>query len=109
MIGPLAREIERLTAQGFTAHFGVVDNRLRAFDSGEMFAAQEVVIAGYSRFEGASDPDDMAILYAIESMSGTRGTLIDAFGVYSSPAVSAFLAHVPIRRTIGHGVMASAA
>jgi hypothetical protein len=35
--------------------------------------ADEVTIRGYQRFEGASDPDDMAIVYAIESLDGTRG------------------------------------
>jgi hypothetical protein len=49
----------------------------------------------------------MAIVYAIESLDGTRGVLADAFGVYSNPTVSAFLEDVPIRRAepgaAGHG------
>ena len=39
----------------------------------------------------------MSIVYAIESRDGTRGTLVDAFGVYSNPAVTRVLEHVPIR------------
>jgi hypothetical protein len=108
-MGPLAATIEQLRSQGFTAHLGVVDNRLRAFDSGKTFDPHEVVIAGYFRFEGVSDPDDMAIAYAIESATGTRGILVDAFGVYSSPAVSDFMAQVPIRRASGAGITANAA
>jgi hypothetical protein len=38
-----------------------------------------------------SDPDDLAILYAIESSSGTRETLVDAFGVHSDQGISAYL------------------
>jgi hypothetical protein len=98
MMATLSSAIERLIGQGFTAHFGVVGNKLRAFESGKTFGAHEVVIEGYDRLEGVSDPDDMSIVYAIESLNGTRGFLVDAFGVYSSPAVSAFLADVPIRR-----------
>ena len=79
----LSSTIVRLTGRGFTAHFGVVGNRLRAFESGETFGAHEVIIRGYDRFEGVSDPDDMAIVYAIESQNGIRGSLVDAFGVYS--------------------------
>jgi hypothetical protein len=45
----------------------------------------------------------MAIVYAIESLDGIRGLLTDALGVYSSPTVSAFLQHVPIRRTVHAG------
>jgi hypothetical protein len=67
---------------------------LRGFESGKTFGARDVIIRGYDRFEGVSDPDDMAILYALESSSGIQGTLVDAFGVYSTPAISAFLSHV---------------
>jgi hypothetical protein len=94
----LSSAIEQLICEDFTAHFGVVGERLRAFDNGKTFRADEVTIRGYQRFEGASDPDDMAIIYAIESLDGTRGCLVDAFGVYSNPTVSVFLQHVPIRR-----------
>jgi hypothetical protein len=58
---------------------------------------KDLVIREYYRFEGISDPDDMAILYAIESTSGVRGTLADAFGVYSDPATSEVMQDVPIR------------
>jgi hypothetical protein len=37
----------------------------------------------------------MSILCAIETDSGLRGTLVDAFGVYSDPIVGAFLHDVP--------------
>jgi len=90
--------IEDLASNGFTAHFGVVDNRLRAFGSKEAFEPHEVTIRGHWRLEGISDPDDMAIVYAIESGSGVRGSLVDAFGVYSDPKVGAFLQGVPIQR-----------
>jgi quercetin dioxygenase-like cupin family protein len=99
----LSGTIERLDGEGYTAHFGVVGNRLRAFESGETFEAHEVMIREYQRFEGVSNPDDMAIVYAIESLNGMRGSLVDAFGVYSDPSVSAFLQDVPIRRTVLSG------
>jgi hypothetical protein len=99
----LSDVIARLDGEGFTAHFGVVGDRLRAFESGKTFGANEVIIREYHRFEGVSDPDDMSIVYAIESLSGTRGSLVDAFGVYSDPTVSAFLKDVPIRRAVQPG------
>ena len=92
----LSGAIERLAGQGYTEHFQVWGNRLRALESGKVFGTNEVVIRGYDRFEGVSDPGDMAIVFAIESVSGIRGTLVDAFGVYSNPAISAFLDNVPI-------------
>ena len=95
----LADAIEELIRRGFTEQFEVVDGALRALESGKTFRAEELRIREYHRFEGVSDPDDMSIVYAIESHTGTRGTLVDAFGVYSNPVVSAFLTDVPIDRT----------
>jgi hypothetical protein len=72
-------------------------------ETGALFEANEVVIRRFERFEGVSDPDDMSIVYAIESRSGIRGTLTDAFGVYSNPAISAFVDKIEIRpeRSVG--------
>jgi hypothetical protein len=67
------------------------------------------MIREYHRFEGVADPDDMAIVYAVESLDGTRGLLADAFGVHSNPIVSAFLRDVPIRRTFEPGAAAEGA
>jgi hypothetical protein len=93
--------LDALARRGFTAHFRVAGDGVRAVESGRLFAADELVIRDYARFEGVSDPDDMSIVYAIEGRDGTRGTLVDAFGVYASPAVSAALKNVPIRRAPG--------
>jgi hypothetical protein len=94
----LASTMEDLARRGFTEHFRVVGNKLAAVVQGKVFPADQVMIAEYHRFEGVSDPDDMAILYAIETRSGLRGTLTDAFGVYSDPLVGAFMNGVPVRR-----------
>jgi hypothetical protein len=94
----LSEAIDDFAEQGFTEHFGVRGRRLRGLDSGGSFDAHEVVICGFERFEGVSDPDDMSIVYAIETLTGMRGTLTDAFGVYSSPEISAFVDDVAIGR-----------
>jgi hypothetical protein len=94
----LSDVLKRLAVNGYTEHFSVIGNRLRALESGKAFGAQEVVIRQYDRFEGISDPGDMSIVYAIEGPGGTRGTLVDAFGVYSNPVISEFLHNVRIKR-----------
>ena len=90
----LSEAMENLVRRGFTEHFGVRGDQLRGFESGKTFGSQDVIIREYERFEGVSDPDDMAIIYALESASGLHGTLVDAFGVYSNPAISAYLGRV---------------
>ena len=96
--GTLAATLDDLARRGFTEHFEVAGQGLHAANGGRTFAADELTIREVYRFEGVSDPDDMSIVYAIESRDGTRGTLVDAFGVYSDPAVSAVLENVPVVR-----------
>jgi hypothetical protein len=92
----LSETLDELARLGFTANLSVIGNRLRVVETGKTFRPEEVLIRQYRRFEGMSDPDDMAIVYAIETEGGIRGTLVDGYGVNSDPAVSAFLESVPI-------------
>jgi hypothetical protein len=87
----LAGATSELASRGFTEHFTLANGRLLGLQSGKEFRPDEVRISEYRRFEGASDPGDMAILYALETRSGLRGTLTDAFGVYADPRVGAFM------------------
>jgi hypothetical protein len=87
----LAGTIHELAGRGFTEHFMLVRGRLGAANIGSVFGAEDVTVSEYHRFEGISDPGDMAILYAIETRSGVRGPLADAFGVYADPLVGAFM------------------
>jgi hypothetical protein len=93
----LAGVMADLTARGFAEHFTVVNGCLRVASSGAEFPPTQVVVSAFYRFEGVSDPDDMSILYALETRSGVRGTMADAFGVYADPLVGAFMDAVPIR------------
>ena len=95
----LAETIDHLNRRGFTGHFGVTANGLRELGTGVTFRAEELRLCDCVRFEGASDPGDMAIVYAIESRTGVRGTLVDACGVYSNPAISEFMARVAMGPT----------
>ena len=88
--------VDELGRRGYTEHFRAVDGGLVALGSGERFGSKDLTIRGYYRFEGTSDPDDMAITYAIETRSGVRGVLIDAFGVYADPMTGHALKDVPI-------------
>jgi hypothetical protein len=104
MTGPtelatLAEVMDDLDRRGFTEHFTVVNGRLRAVGKGDVFSPERVVVAEYHRFEGVSDPDDMAIVYGIETRNGIRGTLTDAFGSYADPLVAEFMRTVPVRRS----------
>ena len=92
--------LEDLKKRGFTANFEFLNNVFRAVDSGKTFQADALTIVEHHRFEGASDPDDMSVVYAIEAADGTRGILVDAFGVYANPDLGAFLKNMRMREEL---------
>jgi hypothetical protein len=90
----MSKVMDTLDKDGFTEHFAVCNGRLVGLATGTEFEADQVVIRCVERFEGVSDPDDMSVVYALETSDGTLGTLTDAFGVYSDPEVGAFISKV---------------
>jgi hypothetical protein len=90
--------LTRLKGEGFTANLGVVAGTLRVLDTGHVLRSEDVVIREVHRFEGESDPDDMTVVYVLESKDGTRGVLVDAFGIYADPEVGALLSTIPDER-----------
>lgn len=83
----------KLKKDGFTQDFNVVGGRLQTIsnDSNKSYAADEVTIVDFYRFEGESNPDDMSILYAIEAHDGIKGTISNAYGTYADPDTDDFL------------------
>lgn len=55
------------------------------------YKPSEVHIVSVIRFEGASDPGDMAALYLVELADGNKGQLVDAYGLYANKRVGEFL------------------
>ena len=81
----------KMIETGFTDDFKATDEGLKSLRTDKVYSPDEVKIANYYRFEGVSDPDDMSILYAIETNDGLKGTLVDAYGAYASPEVNEFI------------------
>jgi hypothetical protein len=86
--------INMLTQQGFSTQFKATGNGLKSLTTEKVFKADEIKILNFYRFEGESDPSDNAILYAIETINGERGTIADAFGMYNDAAITKFMADV---------------
>jgi len=93
----VAGAVDDLGRRGFTEGLRVIDGGLRTTGSGEAVRTEDLVIREVHRVEGVSDPDDMAIVYGIEGRRGLKATVVDAFGVYADPALSALLERVAIR------------
>jgi hypothetical protein len=84
----------RMLEKGYTLDFKITEEGLTFPEAKKVYKPEEVNIVNYFRFEGISDPDDMEILYVMETNDGKKGTLVDAFGPYADPHVAKFLIEV---------------
>jgi hypothetical protein len=61
--------------------------------------ANEFKVDKYYRFEGASNPSDAAILYAISSTDKkVKGLLVNAYGIYSEPVTDEMIRKLGFRQ-----------
>jgi hypothetical protein len=96
----MADAMTDLKRRGFTADFEPIGKALHIAGSERTFQPEELTIVEHHRFEGSSDPEEMSVVYAIEARDGTRGVLVDAYGVYANPDLSAFLQGVLMRENL---------
>ncbi len=84
-----------LEKRGFTHDFGLQEE---CEGTGAALSPEEFEIVEFYRFEGMSDPDNNSVIYAIQSRTGLKGVLIDAYGVYSDSLKTEMLSKLGIAR-----------
>ena len=77
----LSQAINGLRELGYTTDFNLEENCLVCHN--EKYNIQDFEITEVHRFEGATNPDDSSVLYAIESRKGEKGLLVSAYGAYA--------------------------
>ena len=99
-----------LRQRGYTSDFKIIDTpcsededadaaepcQLESLTTGKVYSSNQLKIREHYRFEGPSNPEDMSVVYAIECEGGEKGSVIDAFGTYSSRRLSDFFRSIPI-------------
>ena len=86
--------INSLGKVGYVTQFKVHKDKLKSLETEKLYSPEEVKITNFYRFEGESDPADNSILYVIDTNTGEKGTLSDAFGAYADANVAAFVKEV---------------
>ena len=87
----LYESINRLRKQGYTHDFEIDKEGKMYQINGKTFSAEEVILDETHRFEGMTNPSDSSILYAIHTITGLKGTIVDAYGADGSKAISDFM------------------
>jgi hypothetical protein len=87
--------IKKYTEQGYTGTYLFEDNHLIDAETKEVYQPQDVFIVAHHRYEGMSDPDDMSILYVIETKDNRKGTHLLGYGPTADLEEAEFFKDIP--------------
>ncbi len=96
---PLSVVLTRLKEKGYGRELTITKTGARLEGGEKTYGPEQLTIVKIYRFEGASDPADMAIVYAIQAADGERGFLLNAYGTYSdqdNPFYDTFIKDVAV-------------
>jgi hypothetical protein len=79
----LSEAVNDLKKRGYREDFNLQPHCLECTTHNVQWEPENFVVDEYHRFEGMSNPDDNSIVFAISSTDGVKGTLVDAYGMYS--------------------------
>ena len=79
----LSMTMNDLRKLGYTADYNINDNGELEGPGRKKIDPKNIKIIGHYRFEGMTNPADMSVLYVVETDSGHRGLLVEAFGTYA--------------------------
>ena len=88
--------IETFKGEGYIYEFCIKDGALYCNSTDRSYKPAELMIDKSERYEGDSDPSDNTIVYALASGDGSKGILIDSYGVYSDPKLSKLITDIPV-------------
>lgn len=98
--GTLSETINGLISLGYKHDFNIHDECLVCHQSNITLSPEDFQIDKVYRFEGASDPEDQSILYAISSLKfDIKGILVDGYGISSDEATSKLIEKLQTYKT----------
>ncbi|WP_163717295.1 phosphoribosylpyrophosphate synthetase [Mangrovibacterium lignilyticum] len=75
----LSQAINALTKAGYKEDFTAGDTKIIASISKKEYLPVDLEIVSFYRFDGMTDPQDDAIVFAIEATDGLKGTLVMSY------------------------------
>ena len=83
--GTLSETIDGLKKDGYTHDFNIGPECIICHQTNTILSPDDFQIDKVYRFEGVSDPDDEAIVYAISSKQNkdVKGTLVNGYGIFA--------------------------
>jgi hypothetical protein len=98
----LSEAIGALQSRGYSADFNLHPEWIECPPLNLKLRPDDFHVDEVHRFEGMTDPDDSAVLYAVSSSSGVKGVLVDAYGVYAASLSSLMIEKLKIDARTQH-------
>lgn len=95
----VVERMRQLHDAGWVAHFAVDNGGLRCDSCASWAAPEDVEVNEVYRFEGASDPGDESILFAISMPCGHRGSVLASYGRETAPDVADVVTRLRLDRS----------
>jgi hypothetical protein len=92
----LSQAMNALKQKGFNHEFDFKNSNLYNHFNQAEFTANQLKIVEVHRFEGSTNPSDSSILFAIICDDGSKGLLVDAYGMYADADKTEFMSKVEI-------------
>jgi len=89
-------KIDEYIAKGYTSNYQMYDGSLKDLASDKLFKPNQVKIIKEYRYEGMSNPDDLSILYILETADGNKGTLLMPYGPTADDEMAWFMKDVSL-------------
>lgn len=87
--------IEKYQENGYCCNFLFQNDVLMETESKYPYQPDEIFIVAHHRYEGISNPDDMSILYVIETADNKKGTYLLGYGPSADLEAAEFFKNIP--------------
>ncbi len=92
--------VKDLKARGYHINFNLAFDKLVCLDDNSCLNPHEFEIVEVHRFEGATNPSDEDVVYAVESKDGKiKGVVTSAFGLYVDPVSNEMIQKLSMHRS----------
>ncbi|MDO6517691.1 hypothetical protein [Zobellia uliginosa] len=81
--------------KGYTRRFRYLNGALVDLETDKGYTPEDITIVKEIRYEGMSDPEDLSILYIIETNDAIKGTFLMAYGPSADTETGAFFTAIP--------------
>lgn len=87
--------IKEYQERGYTSNYHFENESLIDTETKYPYKPEEIFIVAQHRYEGMSDPEDLSILYIIETADQSKGTILLGYGPSGDLEAAEFFKDIP--------------